>query len=114
MSTPRTRRTARGVAALLGASVFLTACGAGGGGDDGEPAAEGVTTGITDSTIKIGTHMPLTGVAAPGYSEIPTGAKAYLARRLIFRAEYNKYVVITDRDDNEEADEWKLGFAFFF
>jgi ABC-type branched-subunit amino acid transport system substrate-binding protein len=33
--------------------------------------------GVTATTIKIGTHMPLTGVAAPGYSEIPTGAKAY-------------------------------------
>jgi hypothetical protein len=42
------------------------------------------------------------------------GAKAYLSRRFILRAEFNKYVVFTDRDDNEEADEWKLGFAFFF
>ncbi len=42
------------------------------------------------------------------------GVKAYLSRRFILRAEFNKYVVFTDRDDNEEADEWKLGFAFFF
>jgi hypothetical protein len=42
------------------------------------------------------------------------GAKGYLSRRFILRAEFNKYVVFTDRDDNEEADEWKLGFAFFF
>jgi ABC-type branched-subunit amino acid transport system substrate-binding protein len=27
--------------------------------------------------VKIGAHFPLTGVAAPGYSEIPTGAQAY-------------------------------------
>lgn len=45
---------------------------------------------------------------------VGAGVKAYLSRRFIFRAEYNKYVVFTDRDDNEEADEWKLGFAFFF
>lgn len=45
---------------------------------------------------------------------VGAGVKAYLSRRFIFRAEYNKYVVFTDRDDNEEANEWKLGFAFFF
>ena len=71
---------ARAVVALAGASLFVTACGAGGGGgnDGGGAAAEGDTTGITGDTIKIGTHMPLTGVAAPGYSTIPEGQKAYL------------------------------------
>lgn len=73
---------ARAVVALAGASLFVTACGAGGssgnGNEDGGSAqAEGDTTGITDSSIKIGTHMPLTGVAAPGYSTIPQGQKAY-------------------------------------
>ena len=85
MRTYRTRTLARTVAALAGASVLLTACGAGGSSTAGsggseQPAGgggEGDTTGITDTTIKIGTHMPLTGVAAPGYSTIPTGAKAY-------------------------------------
>lgn len=45
---------------------------------------------------------------------VGAGVKAYLSRRFIFRAEYNQYVVFTERDDNEEANEWKLGFAFFF
>ena len=77
--TYRKRSVSRAVVALAGASVFLAACGGGGGSDtaQGEPAAEGDATGVTDTSIKIGTHMPLTGVAAPGYSEIPTGAKAY-------------------------------------
>ena len=75
---------ARAVVALAGASLFVTACGAGGSSDSngndggsGSAASEGDTTGITESTIKIGTHMPLTGVAAPGYSTIPQGQKAY-------------------------------------
>jgi branched-chain amino acid transport system substrate-binding protein len=78
----RSRPIARTVVALAGASLFLTACGAGGdsdgdsGGDTGAQA-EGDATGVTDSTIKIGTHMPLTGVAAPGYSTIPQGSQAY-------------------------------------
>ncbi len=42
------------------------------------------------------------------------GMRAYLARRFIIRAEYKEYVVFTDRDANEEANEWKIGFAFFF
>jgi uncharacterized protein YgiM (DUF1202 family) len=42
------------------------------------------------------------------------GVRAYLARRFIIRAEYKEYVVFTDRDENEEANEWKIGFAFFF
>jgi hypothetical protein len=42
------------------------------------------------------------------------GVRAYLARRFIVRGEYKEYVVFTDRDENEEDIEWKIGFAFFF
>lgn len=45
---------------------------------------------------------------------VGAGIKVYLSRQFIFRAEYNKFVVFTDRDENEEPTEWKLGFAFFF
>ncbi len=57
-------------------------------------------------------------VQAPDRSDelafVGAGVKVYLSRQFIFRAEYNKYVVFTDRDENEEPTEWKLGFAFFF
>src|SRR5260370_7740976 len=33
--------------------------------------------GITPTSILIGSHQPLTGVAAPGYSEIAPSANAY-------------------------------------
>ncbi|SOE00477.1 ABC-type branched-chain amino acid transport system, substrate-binding protein [Blastococcus haudaquaticus] len=49
--------------------------GGGGGGGGGENEASDI--GITEDTIKLGAHYPLTGVAAPGYSEIPTGVQAY-------------------------------------
>ena len=42
------------------------------------------------------------------------GLRAHISRRLMLRAEYKSYVVFTSRDDNEEAEEWKAGFAFFF
>lgn len=42
------------------------------------------------------------------------GARFHLTRRFIMRGEYKSYVTFTDRDDNQENNEWKLGFAFFF
>ncbi|WP_214405016.1 ABC transporter substrate-binding protein [Pseudonocardia lacus] len=77
-------RTARLAAAAVAASLALAACGAGGrpaeedgGGATGGEAATASDVGITETTVKVGGHFPLTGVAAPGYADIPTGAKAY-------------------------------------
>ena len=42
------------------------------------------------------------------------GLRYYLTRRFIARAEYHSDVIFTSRDDNEEIQEWKVGFAFFF
>ncbi len=42
------------------------------------------------------------------------GLRIYATRRFLLRAEYKSYVVFTSRDDNEEVEEWKVGFAFFF
>ena len=61
----------------LASLALVAGCGAGGrpdGDDGGDTAGQ---TGLTDDSVKVGATFPLTGVAAPGYSEIPTGAKAY-------------------------------------
>ena len=42
------------------------------------------------------------------------GFRVYVTRRFLFRAEYKTHVVFTSRNDNEEVEEWKVGFAFFF
>jgi len=42
------------------------------------------------------------------------GAKGYLSRRFLLRLEYKGYVVLSSRNDNEDVDEWKAGFAVFF
>ena len=42
------------------------------------------------------------------------GVRYYLTRRFFLRAEYKAHYIFTKRNENEEADEWKLGFAFFF
>lgn len=47
-------------------------------------------------------------------AHVGAGIRIYATRRFILRAEYKSYVVFTSRDDNEEVEEWKAGFAFFF
>ena len=42
------------------------------------------------------------------------GFRVYATRRFLLRVEYKSYVVFTSRDENEEVEEWKAGFAFFF
>lgn len=69
------RPVARRVALVASVSLLLAACG--GGSDDGGSSGGEPAPGVTDTSIKIGTHQPLTGAAAPGYSEISPGAKAY-------------------------------------
>lgn len=66
------------VTSVVTASALVAACGAGGSREDGGSGGEAVEEiGITEDSIKIGGHFPLTGVGAPGYSEIPAGHKAY-------------------------------------
>lgn len=65
------RKRWRTTVALTAASALaLTACAGGGGGS-------GNTPGITDTTVTIGGTLPLTGTAAPGYSEQGPAAKAF-------------------------------------
>jgi hypothetical protein len=42
------------------------------------------------------------------------GARFYLTRRFFLRGEYRHHMVFTSRNENEEIEEWKLSFAFFF
>ena len=47
-------------------------------------------------------------------TNVGVGLRVYLTRRFIFRAEYQNHVILQTTDDNQEIDEWKAGFAFFF
>ena len=42
------------------------------------------------------------------------GLRYYISRNFIARAGYRRSVIITDRNDNEEIDTWKLGLSVFF
>ncbi|GGQ40803.1 ABC transporter substrate-binding protein [Couchioplanes azureus] len=58
--------------AALALAAATTACDGGGGSGGG-----GNTPGVTDTEILVGTHMPLTGPAAAGYSKIAPATRAY-------------------------------------
>ncbi|MFC7527876.1 ABC transporter substrate-binding protein [Actinoplanes sp. GCM10030250] len=65
----------RTATALLAAVVLLAAgCSDDGGGGTGSSAD---VPGVTDSEVVVGTHMPMTGPAAAGYSKISPATKAY-------------------------------------
>ncbi|HEX5090827.1 MAG TPA: ABC transporter substrate-binding protein [Nocardioides sp.] len=72
----RTRRLVA-TTSVVALAVLAGACGAGGKDDDDKSGGGSAEVGVTDDSITIGGTFPLTGVAAPGYSEIPTGAQAY-------------------------------------
>ncbi|HEX7375246.1 MAG TPA: SH3 domain-containing protein [Steroidobacteraceae bacterium] len=42
------------------------------------------------------------------------GFRGYLSDRFLLQAEYRGFVVFTNRDDNQENDEWLVGFTYFF
>ena len=47
-------------------------------------------------------------------SFVTSGVKIYLTRRFLLRMDYRRFVVLTDRNQNEDVEEWKLGFSIFF
>jgi branched-chain amino acid transport system substrate-binding protein len=69
------RRSATWGAQLAVAALFVGACGGGSGANGTTNTAS--APGITATDITIGSHQPLTGPAAPGYSEISKASNAY-------------------------------------
>jgi branched-chain amino acid transport system substrate-binding protein len=74
--SPRRRRVGV-VAAAAALAVVAAACGSSGKGSGSGTSNTASAPGITKSQILIGSHQPLTGVAAPGYSEIAPASNAY-------------------------------------
>jgi branched-chain amino acid transport system substrate-binding protein len=62
-------------AALAVIVLTVAGCSDSGGGSSG--STTGNTPGVTDTSILVGTHMPLTGPASAGYSKIAPATKAY-------------------------------------
>jgi branched-chain amino acid transport system substrate-binding protein len=65
------------LAATVAVALALTSCSGAGESTGAESDAKAdAAPGVTDTTVTIGTHQPLTGPAAPGYSRISVAAKA--------------------------------------
>lgn len=45
---------------------------------------------------------------------VGAGFRVYAAQRFLLRVEYKSYLIVISRDNNEDVEEWKVGFAFFF
>jgi branched-chain amino acid transport system substrate-binding protein len=65
------------VAVIAAVAMLATACGSSNSGSSSSGALTASAPGITKSQILIGSHQPLTGVAAPGYDEIAPASNAY-------------------------------------
>jgi len=69
------------IAAAAALAMVVSACSSGGKSSSSGSASSSALTasapGITATSITIGSHQPLTGVAAPGYDEIAPASNAY-------------------------------------
>jgi branched-chain amino acid transport system substrate-binding protein len=70
----RVRIGAIGTVAL---ALAVGACGSSGGSSSSGGKNTASAPGVTATTVTVGGHFPLTGPAAPGYSEIPRAIDAY-------------------------------------
>jgi ABC-type branched-subunit amino acid transport system substrate-binding protein len=107
MNTSR-RLSAATVAMVAAGSLLLAACGSG-GGSSSSGALQASAPGVTAKTITIGSHQPLTGIAAPGYDEIAPASNAYFqyvnahggvyGRKIVYKYlndQYNPSITTTD------------------
>src|SRR6266849_9167879 len=89
------------IAAAVTASLVAAGCGSssssGSGGSGGGATAS--APGITSTQILIGSHQPLTGPAAPGYSEIAPAANAYFQYVNAHGGVYGRKIVYKYLDD---------------
>ncbi|WP_304450733.1 ABC transporter substrate-binding protein [Nocardiopsis sp. YSL2] len=69
-------RSLKAFASALTVALLVSSCSGGAPDDEATGAPTDETMGVTDDTVVIGTHQPLTGSAAPGFRHVSTGARA--------------------------------------
>jgi ABC-type branched-subunit amino acid transport system substrate-binding protein len=67
----------RPLGAACSAAALALGLGACGSSDDSSGGGGASAPGVTKTSVTVGGHFPLTGPAAPGYSEIPQAITAY-------------------------------------
>jgi ABC-type branched-subunit amino acid transport system substrate-binding protein len=86
------------IAAALAAALAAAGCGSS-GSSGGSGGAAATAPGITKTQILIGSHQPLTGPAAPGYSEISAASNAYFSYVNAHGGIYGRKIRYTYLDD---------------
>jgi branched-chain amino acid transport system substrate-binding protein len=85
------------------AAMAVAGCSSGGSKSSSSSGSGSALTasapGITPTTITIGSHQPLTGVAAPGYSEIAPASTAYFKYVNAHGGIYGRKIVYKYLDD---------------
>jgi branched-chain amino acid transport system substrate-binding protein len=72
------KRSLVSAAVLLGAALAVVGCGSSSSSGSGGSSGGGSSApGVSASSITFGSHQPLTGPAAPGYSEIAPASQAF-------------------------------------
>ena len=96
--TPRVRPPAIAAAAAV-VAMIAAGCSSSSSGGSSSGAATASAPGITATQILIGSHQPLTGPAAPGYSEIAPAANAYFQYVNAHGGVYGRKIKYTYLDD---------------
>jgi ABC-type branched-subunit amino acid transport system substrate-binding protein len=98
----RSHRVRTPAIAAAAAAVAMIAAGCGGSSGSSSSSSGAATAsapGITAKQILIGSHQPLTGPAAPGYSEIAPAANAYFQYVNAHGGIYGRKIKYTYLDD---------------
>jgi ABC-type branched-subunit amino acid transport system substrate-binding protein len=88
----RYRRLAAAAIAVV-AVLIVAGCGSSSSGGSGS------TPGVTATSITFGTHQPLTGPAAPGYSEIAPASQAFFDYVNAHGGVFGRKIHLTIKDD---------------
>jgi ABC-type branched-subunit amino acid transport system substrate-binding protein len=83
-------------AAAAAVAILVGACGSSGGSSGGGSSN---APGVTATSITFGTHQPLTGPAAPGYSEIAPAAQAFFNYVNAHGGVYGRKIHLLIKDD---------------
>jgi branched-chain amino acid transport system substrate-binding protein len=88
---PRSARSTAPVAVLAVLALVVAGC--------GSSSSSSSAPGVTKTTITFGTHQPLTGPAAPGYSEIAPASQAFFNYVNANGGVYGRKITLIIKDD---------------
>ena len=95
------KRSLVSAALLLGVALVVVACGSSSASSSGGSSGSGGSSapGVTATSITFGSHQPLTGPAAPGYSEIAPASQAFFDYVNAHGGVFGRKLHLTYKDD---------------